>query len=382
MTLWSQELTYAFRRFAKAPGFAAAAVISIALGIGANSTVFSIVSRFLLRPAPVGDPSALMALETTQRGECCNHFTWPLLTDLQGQATSFSGLTAYYELIPASVGGTGDPERVWGQATTVNFFDVAQIQMTQGRGFVRGEERLPVVVLGHSLWQRRFGADPQIAGKAVTLSGHPFQVVGVAPPLFHGLDQILNTQFWVPLDITDQLLPNTSNFASRDYAWLTVTGRLRPRVTPAHALAELNLIAQRIGKAHPEAEKNRGFRIQQAGSIPAKDRPFVTMFLAALTAVALLVLCIACANVANLLLSQASGRSREMAVRRALGATRGDLMRHMLTESVLLALGGGVLGAGLSVWTTSALSALPIPAPVPLDRPFASIGQPCCTRPF
>jgi len=367
MAGWRQDLKYAFRRLLKSPGFAAAAVISIALGIGANSTIFSMVSRFVLRPPPVGNPGTLMALHTTQRGECCNHFTWPMFTDLREQSKSFSGLAAYYELIPASIGGNGDPERVWGQATTSNFFDVAQLRMTLGRGFTRGEERLRVIVLGYSLWQRRFGADPTIAGKTITLSGRPFKVVGVATPLFHGLDQILYTQFWVPLDNTDQLLPHTSNFVSRNYNWLEVTGRLRPGGTLEQAAAELKVIAQRVAKAYPEAEKDRGFRFEQAGSVPPRERPFVMMFLAALTVVALLVLCIACANVANLLLAQASGRQREMAVRQALGATRGQLTRQMLTESVLLALGGGLLGVAFSLWATSALSALPLPAPVPLD---------------
>lgn len=367
MAALRRDLTYAFRRLSKSPGFAAAAAFSIALGIGANSTIFSMVSRFVLRPAPVGDAGTLMALHTTQRGECCNHFTWPMFTDLREQAKSFSGLAAYFELIPASIGGNGDPERVWGQATTSNFFDVIQLHMALGRGFSLGEERMPVVVLGYGLWQRRFGADPAISGKTVMLSGRPFLVVGVAPPAFHGLDQILYTQFWVPLDNTDQLLPHTTNFASRNYNWLDVTGRLRPGVTREQAAAELQVIAQRVAKAYPEAEKDRGFRFEQAGSVPPRERSFVMMFLAALTAVSLLVLCIACANVANLLLAQASGRQREMAVRRALGATRGQLMRQMLTESVLLALGGGLLGVALSLWATSALSALPIPAPVPLD---------------
>jgi predicted permease len=367
MAALRQDLKFSFRRLSKSPGFSAAAAISIALGIGANSTVFSMVSRFVLRPAPVGDAATLLALHTTQRGECCNHFTWPMFTDLREQSNSFSGLAAYFELIPASIGGNGDPERVWGQSATSNFFDVTQLRMTLGRGFRSGEERMPVVVLGYNLWQRRFAADPAIAGKTVMLSGRPFQVVGVAPPAFHGLDQILYTQFWVPLEDTDQLLPNTTNFASRNFNWLSVTGRLRPGAKRAQAAAELQVIAQRVAKAYPEAEKGRGFVFEQAGSVPPRERSFVMMFLAALTVVSLLVLCIACANVANLLLAQASGRQREMAVRRALGATRGQLMRQMLTESSLLALCGGLLGVALSLWATSALSALPIPAPVPLD---------------
>jgi len=239
-------LIYAFRRLLKAPGFALAAIVSIALGIGANSTIFSMVSRFVLRPAPVGDPAALLALHTTQRGECCNHFTWPMFRDLAEQSKSFSGVAAYNELIPASIGGSGEPERAWGQSATVNFFDVLKMPMAVGRGFVLGEERLPVVVLGYGLWERRFGADPLIAGKTMTLSGRPFTVVGVAPRAFHGLDQILYTQFWVPTHVTDVLVPNTSNFESRDYNWLGVTARLRPGFTREQAAAELRVIAQRV----------------------------------------------------------------------------------------------------------------------------------------
>ncbi len=367
MAALRQDLTFTFRRLAKSPGFVAASVLSIALGIAANSTIFSMVSRFVLRPAPVGDPASLLALHTMQRGECCNQFTWPLFNDVREQAKSFSGLAAYYELIPASVGGHGDPERVWGQAATTNFFDVAQLRLPLGRGFLVGEERAAVAVIGYGLWQTRFGADSAILGKSVTLSGRPFTVVGVAPQGFHGLDQILFTQFWIPLGNTDLLLPNVTNFNSRNYNWLAVTGRLRPGVSRTQASTELDVIARRVAQAHPVAEKDRAFRFEPAGSLPPRDRAAVLFFLGALTIVVLLVLLIACANLANLLLAQASGRRKEMAVRLALGATRADLMRQMLAESVLLALGGGLLGVFLSLWATSALSALHLPAPVPLD---------------
>ncbi len=361
---------YACRRLSKAPGFAAAAVVSIGLGIAANSTIFSMVSRFVLRPAPVGNPSTLMTLHTTERGECCNAFSWPLFADLRAQTKAFSGVTGFYELLPASIGGQGEPERVWGQAATPNFFDVAQLGMTLGRGFRSAEERLPVIVIGHGLWQRRFGADPAIAGKPILLSGHPFTVVGVAPPGFRGLDLVLDCQFWVPLGNLDVLLPNTANYQSRDYHWITVAGRLGAGVTRAQAAAELNVIARNLGQAF-QSEKDGGFRFEPAGSLPPRDRGAVIAFLAALTVVVLLVLAIACANVANLLLAQASGRQREMAVRLALGATRGHLMRQMLAESLLLALGGGLLGVVLSLWATQALSAFHFPAPVPLDLNIA-----------
>ena len=179
-------------------------MLSIGLGIGANATIFSMVSRFVLRPAPVGDPSTLLAIQ--RRGE--NALSWPLFHDLREQVKSFSAVAAYFPLVPASIGGRGEPERVLGQAVTANFFDAAELHMMRGRGFVNSEEKQPVVVLGAGLWHRRFHDDPAIVGETVTLSGHVFTVVGVAPVGFHGIDLILDAQFWVPLGSSAQLVPN------------------------------------------------------------------------------------------------------------------------------------------------------------------------------
>jgi predicted permease len=367
MTAWLEEMRQTLRRLWKAPGVVLAVIVSVGLGIAANATIFSMVSRFVLSPAPVGDPNTLVALHTTTRGECCNHFSWPLFSDLREQAKSFSGVSAYHDLLPASIGGHGEPERVWGQAATSNYFNVAQLGMTLGRGFTSEEERVPVIVLGHRLWQRRFGGDPSIVNKTILLSGNQFTVVGVAPPAFRGIDLPLDPEFWVPLGNLDQLLPKTSNYESRDYHWLAVVGRLGPGVTRAQAAAELGVLAQRFAQAHAESEKDGGFRFETAGSLSPRDKAAVMIFLGALAVVVLLVLCIACANVANLLLAQASGRQREMAVRLAVGATRGQLMRQLLTESVMLAIGGGLFGVVLSLWATRALSTFQTPAPVPLD---------------
>jgi predicted permease len=369
MAALRQDLTYSLRRLSRAPGFVFTVVVSIALGIAANSTIFSMISRFVLRPAPVGDPSTLMALHTTHDGDqCCNGFSWPLYIDVRDQAHSFSGVAAYYELLPASISGNGEPERIWGQSATANFFDVAQIRMALGRGFLASEEHQPVIVLSHILWQRRFASDPAILGKSITLSGHPFTVVGVAPPGFRGLDIVLDPQFWIPLGNVEQLAPSVPSRTARDYHWLSVVGRLTTGTTPTQASAELATIAQRLAKTHPDTDKGNGFLFDQAGSLPpGRDHKAILLFFASLSVVVLLVLGIASANVANLLLAQAATRQREMAVRIALGATRLQLLRQMLVESVLLALGGGLLGTLLSLWATSALSAFRIPAPVPLD---------------
>jgi predicted permease len=362
-----RDVRSSLRTLAKHPAATAIAILSIGLGIGANATIFSMVSRFLLRPAPVGDPVTLVALIPKRDSDS---FSWPLYNDLREQAKSFSAVAAYFPLAPASVGGDGEPERVFGETVTTNFFDVAQLRMTVGRGFFSSEDKEPVVVLSAALWQRRFHGDPAIVGKTATLSGHIFTVVGIAPADFHSVDQILDPQFYVPLGNTAHLLPEFSdltNVADRDKSWLTVFARLRPGVTRAQAAAELNALARRLALSYPKTDKDDVFSMYQAGALqPGASTPTL-IFLSALTVVVLLVLAIAGANVANLLFAQAAGRQREMAVRLALGATRGRLRRQMLTESLLLGLGGGVLGVILSLWTTRALSALHLPIPIPLD---------------
>ena len=363
-----RDLRYGLRTLGRHRGVTAIAILSIGLGIGANATIFSMVSRFVLRPAPMGDPTTLLGLHTTHGGDpCCNDFSFPVYTDLRDQAKSFSGVAAYYELIPASIGGGGEPERVWGQGVTSNFFDVTELPMVTGRGFISGQENAPEVVLGAGLWQRRFNADKAIVGKPVMLSGKTFTVVGVVTPAFHSVDQILGTEFWVPLGNTRQLAATVPPQDSRDAHWLAVVGRLKPGVTRAQAAAELNTLAKRFALNNPKTDKGNRFSIDQAGSLPPRQRGGVVLFLAALTVVVLLVLAIAGANVANLLFAQAASRQRDMAVRLALGATRGRLRRQLLMESVLLGLGGGVLGVLLSLWATRALSGLHLPAPVPID---------------
>jgi predicted permease len=363
-----QDIRFALRQLRKSPGFTLTAVFTLGLGIGANATIFSMVSRFILRPAPMGDPTTLMSLHTTHDGDqCCNIFSFPVYTDLRDQTKSFSGVAAYYALMPASIGGYGEPERVWGQGVTSNFFDVTELPMVLGRGFISGQESAPEVVLGAGLWQRKFSADRGIIGKPVILSGRTFTVVGVVTPAFHSVDQILGTEFWVPLGNTRQLAATLPPQDSRDAHWLAVVGRLRPGVTRAQAAAELNTLAERFALSNPKTDQGNRFSIDQAGSLPPRQRTGVVIFLAALSVVVLLVLAIAGANVANLLFAQAASRQRDMAVRLALGATRGRLRRELLMESMLLGLGGGALGVLLSLLTTRALSALHLPAPVPID---------------
>lgn len=363
----ASDFKHSMRSLCTHRGITAVAVLSIGLGIGANATIFSMVSRFVLRPPPVGDPTTLVALHIVHDGDkCCNSFPYPVFADIRDQAQSFAGVAASFPMIPASIGGSGEPERVWGQGVTSNFFDVAEIRMAVGRGFLSGNDDAPEVVLSGDLWQRRFGRDAEIIGKPVILSGHTFTVVGIAPAAFHSIDQILNSEFWVPLGNTALLAAGTPPLGSRNDHWLDVIGRLRTDGTRAQATAELKTLSERFAESNPATDKGNRIIFDQAGTMPPKQRSAVLIFLAALSVVVLMVLFMAGANVAGLLFAQAGGRRRDMAVRLALGATRGRLRGQMLMESALLGLGGGVLGVLLSLWATRALSALHLPTPVPI----------------
>ncbi len=284
-------------------------------------------------------------------------FTWPLLSDLREQARSFSGIAAYHELVPASVGGRGEPERVWGQAATANFFDVAQLRMRLGRGFSSDEDRAPVVVIGDLLWQQRFGSRREDHWQGILLSGQQFTVVGVAPPAFRGVVDRPRLRVLGPIAqcwINCCLRPATSSRATTtgwpaDRAYGTRRDeRAGSGGTRSDRSPHRQSLTRRPKRAKASASSERG-------SLPPRGEDTAKLFLAALSVVVLLVLCIACANVANLLLAQAAGRQREMAMRLALGASRSQLLRQMLTESILLALGGGVLGVLLALAATRAV---------------------------
>ena len=371
-----RDVRFSLRSLARNRMVTAVAILSIGLGIGANATIFSIVSRFVLRPAPVGDPGTLLSLQTLQDGDrCCNPFSWPLYMDVRKQATAFRDVAAYFDLIPASISGGSAAERVWGQGVTPNFFSVAELPMVMGTGFSAGDDKAPVVVLSERLWRRRYGADRAIIGRSVTLSGHGFTVKGIAPAAFHGIDQILDAEFWIPLGMTPELAVSLPPRDARDYHWLSVIGRMRAGVSRNDVAVQLSTIAGRLGASYPATDKGMHFMFEEAGSLPPRDRGEQLLFLSALGVVVLLLLAIAGFNVANLLFAQALNRQREMAVRLALGATRGRLRRLVLMESLLLGLGGGATGVLLSLWSTGALSRVPVPAPVPLDLRVSVDGR-------
>ena len=270
--------------------------ISLGLGIAANLFIFTAVNKLMLQVPPVGDPATLLNLyPTTDHGQSYGKFTQQMLDDLRGQAKSFSGVAAYDLVLPATIGGQGEPERAWGQSVTVNFFEVAALPMTLGRGFLSSEERSPVVVLSNGLWRRHFNQDAGIIGKTISLSGKMFTVVGVTTPGFRGINKLFDSGFWVPDGERKQLSGEAlDDLENRLGGQLDVIARLKPGADRTQAQAELDVVAKRFAVAYPKEDEGLGFHIEQAGSLLPTQTAMFGAFLTALSVVTFLVLCIAC----------------------------------------------------------------------------------------
>ncbi|MDX6384397.1 MAG: hypothetical protein QOK48_1970 [Blastocatellia bacterium] len=358
-----QDLRYGIRMLLKSPGVSIVAVLVLALGIGANTAIFSGVSAFLFRPLPVPEPDRLVrALEVTDDRGGSDDLSYPDYVDYRDQNTVFEGVIAE-SIIQAAISDQKQNDVVWGQVVSANYFDVLRVTPMLGRTFAAEEDKTPgaaaVVVLGHSLWQRRFGSDQNIVGKTVDLNGRAYNVIGVAPPSFKGTKFGLSLDFWAPMMMVEELDRSPRILTSRNSHWMNVLARLKPGVSRDQAAAEMSAIAQRINQAYPNARTN-GTRItlktEQDGrwgdaAVVMKSAGAIAM------AIVGLILLIACANVANLLLARAASRRREMGVRLALGASRARLIRQLLTEGLVLSVLGGFLGLLLANWITALMQA-------------------------
>lgn len=344
------DLSFALRQLRKNPGFTTVAVLTLALGIGANTTMFTAVNAVLLRPLPYPQPDRLVGILEATRLQSPSVVAYPDFLDWQQQTKGFADMAAY-QLAAFNLTGADEPERVPGLRITANFFRTLGVKPALGRDFVAEEDEpggSAVLLLSHRLWQRRFGADPAVVGRTVPLNGRGHVVVGVLPP---GVVAYEKAQAFVPLGPQK---PRLMSRGLRDA--LFVKGRLKPGVTRAQAQAELDLIAQRLEQQYPDTNTSRRAVIASPRH-PEMEQNIQTI-LFALMGAAGFVLLTACGNLASLLLARGAGRTKEMAVRMALGASRTRLIRQLLVESALLALAGGAAGLCLGVWGCQGLSAM------------------------
>jgi predicted permease len=374
-----QDLRFALRQLVRSPGFAALAVAMLALGIGATTTIFSVINTVFLRPpAHVREPERLVAVFTSDfSGPRFGVSSYPDFVDFAVGATGLEALAATTPR-PFSVTTGKESFRTLGEMVSDDYFGVLGVPLTLGHGFTAGASETDAVI-GYGLWQRRFGGGTDVVGRAVRLSGHTFTIAGVAPEGFDGTMRGIRVEIWTSLAAQRALSPDDDMFTNRGDRGLFLLGRLRDGVTPAEAQSQLDVVAARLHRAYEERWIDRTGSARVVTVLPERDarlfptiRGPVTQFLALLMGVACLVLVICCANLANLLLARGTARRREVAVRLALGGSRARLVRQLLTEGLVLAAAGAVGGVVLATWATGALASFepPLPVPIALDFPL------------
>ena len=366
MQAWLQDIRYALRQLRRSPGFTIVAILTLALGLGANSAIFSVIDAVLLRPLPYHAPSRLVAVKPTEPGRRDDiGVSYPTFLDWRSRNDVFDGLSVFRQ-DDFILTGRGEAAHLTGAVVSASLFSVLGIPPAMGRNFILDEDKpsgtgLPIIV-SHSLWQNRFGSDPKIVGQTLTLDGQTFAVVGVMPAGFQFPVQRTPVEFWTTIALDSQPVNGSPPMtAQRGAAYLDVIARLKPQVTLQTAHTEMAGIQTGLNRQYPENRPKGISLVLEADAVVGDMRLGLYILLGAVG----LVLLIACANLSNLLLARATTRSKEISVRTALGATRWMIVRQLLAESVLLATVGAIAGLALAAWGIKFLTAL---APADLPR--------------
>lgn len=364
-----QDLRFGIRMLLKKPGFTLIAVLSLALGTGANTATFSLINTMLLRPLPIENASELVSLNNTAARQVFPSFSYPNYKDFRDRNDVFAGLIGY-RFTPLSLSHDGINERVWGFEVTGNYFDLLGIHAILGRTISLDDDRVagasPVAVMSYKCWQR-FGGDQSIIGKEIIVNGRSFTIVGVAPRGFFGTEVVSQPELWFPMAMEAQLETGNNWLTDREADNVFVQGRLKPGVSAAQAQTAMNSIAADLEREYPNINEGKRIAVAPPGLIGSFMRGPILGFSGLLMSIVGLVLLLACVNLANLLLARAADRRREIAVRLALGASRFRIVRQLLTESVVLAVCGGALGLLPAFWLVNLASAFKMPPNIPLS---------------
>jgi predicted permease len=350
MTILPQDLRLALRQLRKSPGFTIAAVITLAMAIGANAVVFSVMNGLILRPLDVPQAESLYVIERNPNFD--TNQSYPDYLDLRDRNHSFDGLTGFGITEVALNSGEG-PSLVWGVEASGNYFDALRIQPYLGRFFHssddQGPNSAPYIVLGYAYWHTHFHDDRGVVGRVIQLNQHPFTVIGVAPPAFRGTIVFVSPTFFVPM-VNHEQIDGATDLNDRASRWVfMVVGHLKAGVSVAAATADLNSIGAYLEKTYPKDERQAGYSLARPNLLGDQFAPGVKAFIAGLMLLAGLILLAACANLGSLFAARAADRSREVALRLALGSSRKRILRGLFTESVLISLAGGAIGLWVSV---------------------------------
>lgn len=371
-----RDIRYAVRQLRRSPGFAAVAILTLALGIGANAVVFSGISSLLFERLPIANPERVFFLEKPG-GHGGANASYPVYRDLRDRNATFSGLiTCRLNVIGLEVGGaSGQASRVWLYEASGNYFSTLGIKPYLGRFFTPEEDRVPgtnpVAVLSYASWNSRFHGDPDVVGQKVTINGHPFTVIGVARPGFQGTELWFAPEMWVPISMVKTV---------EGWSWLDdrfsrntwILGRLKDGITSQQATANLNTVAHQLAEEHPKSDTNLGFELARPGLLGNIMGGPTRAFLFGLSLLAGLVLLAACTNLGSLLAARVTDRYREFGIRVAIGARRFTILRQLLVEAMVLALAGGWLGIGVNLVLLRLIGKIEFPMDIPIQLVISS----------